>query len=132
MKTKSSLWKAGKAGIAAGALLLGTLTVPAVYGDGGHADVNINIPVPSVTIGAPDNYVYYPKYGAYYSSARHQYYYRDHNAWKWGAAPPGVDRNVILGSPSVKMDFHDSPAHHHDEIVRKYPKNWTPDHSDRR
>jgi hypothetical protein len=31
-----------------------------------------------------------------------------------------------MRSPSVKMDFHDSPANHHAEIVRQYPKNWKP------
>ena len=24
------------------------------------------------------------------------------------------------------MDFHDSPANHHAEIARQYPRNWAP------
>jgi hypothetical protein len=24
------------------------------------------------------------------------------------------------------MNFHDSPAQHHAEVVRQYPKNWKP------
>jgi hypothetical protein len=119
-----------KSGIALGALLVGTLAAPALYADGIHAD--INIPVPSVSVNVtPDNYVYYPKYGVYYSSHRRQYYYQDHGAWVWGARPPSVSGDVVLGSPAVKMDFHDSPDRHHDEIVRKYPRDWKGDH-DRR
>jgi hypothetical protein len=41
-------------------------------------------------------------------------------------APQGVSVDVLLASPSVKMDFHDSPAKHHTEMVQKYPKNWKP------
>jgi hypothetical protein len=33
---------------------------------------------------------------------------------------------VLLASPSVKMDFHDSPAQHHAAVVKQYPKNWKP------
>jgi hypothetical protein len=33
---------------------------------------------------------------------------------------------VLLASPSVKMDFHDSPAQHHAAVVKQYPKNWSP------
>ncbi|HEX3718673.1 MAG TPA: hypothetical protein VH595_11955 [Verrucomicrobiae bacterium] len=126
MKNKKSWLKVGKAGIVLGALIVGTLAGPAVYADGIHADITIGTPK---VVVAPDNYVYYPKYGAYYSAKRHQYYYQNHGAWVWGASPPGVRGDVVLGSPSVKMDFHDSPAHHHDDIVRKYPKDW---HGDRR
>jgi hypothetical protein len=24
------------------------------------------------------------------------------------------------------MDFHDSPAFHHAEMVKRYPRNWAP------
>jgi hypothetical protein len=24
------------------------------------------------------------------------------------------------------MDFHDSPARHHAEVVKQYPRNWAP------
>ena len=34
-------------------------------------------------------------------------------------------RSTCCGrSPSVKMDFHDSPANHHAAVVKQYPKNW--------
>jgi hypothetical protein len=47
-------------------------------------------------------------------------------AWVSQPAPRGVSVNVLLASPSVKMDFHDSPVQRHAAVVRKYPKNWTP------
>jgi len=37
---------------------------------------------------------------------------------------------VLLASPSVHMDFHDSPAKHHAEMIHKYPKNWKSSGSD--
>jgi hypothetical protein len=33
--------------------------------------------------------------------------------------------NVLLASPSVRMDFHDSPAQHHATVVKQYPKKWS-------
>jgi hypothetical protein len=73
-----------------------------------------------------DDYVYYPQYEVYYSGSRHQYMYRDGSAWIWRPEPPHVAVNVLFASPSVHMDFHDSPALHHDAIVRSYPHNWAP------
>jgi hypothetical protein len=77
-----------------------------------------------------DDYVYYPNYGIYYNSSRHQYAYMQGGAWILAPAPNGVSVAVLLTSPSVNMDFHDSPDKHHAEMVRKYPKNWAPHGSD--
>jgi hypothetical protein len=41
-------------------------------------------------------------------------------------SPPRVSVNVLLAAPSVRVDFHDSPAAHHAAIVQTYPKNWAP------
>lgn len=73
-----------------------------------------------------DDYVYYPNYEYYYSISRHQYAYREGNAWVSRPAPRGVSVNVLLASPSVKMSFHDSPAQHHATVAKQYPKNWKP------
>ncbi|HEX7577112.1 MAG TPA: hypothetical protein VF430_03645, partial [Verrucomicrobiae bacterium] len=70
--------------------------------------------------------VYYPDYEVYYSSSRHQYAYLEGGAWVSRPAPRGVSVNVLLRSPSVRMDFHDSPANHHAAVVKQYPKNWAP------
>jgi len=88
--------------------------------------VVINPPVHVVTppVVAQDDYIYYPTYGVYYNSRRHQYAYQDGNAWVSRPTFSGVAPEVLLASPSVKMDFHDSPEHHHAAMVQKYPKTW--------
>ena len=73
-----------------------------------------------------DDYVYYPGYEVYYSSSRHQYAYREGRAWVSRPAPRGVSVNVLLASPSVRMNFHDAPAQHHSAVVQQYPRNWKP------
>ena len=124
--------KISKIGFVLGAVLLVALTENAGYAGG----VNIGIDVtPSVVVVAPpvvvapvvvvqDDYVYYPSYGVYFNSRRHQYYYLRGDAWIWAPAPEGVTVDVLLASPSVHMDWHDSPANHHREMLQKYPKNW--------
>jgi hypothetical protein len=73
-----------------------------------------------------DDYVYYPDYECYYSVSRHQYAYRDGRNWVSRPMPRGVSVNVLMASPTVKMNFHDSPSQHHAEVVKQYPKNWRP------
>ncbi|MGD0745280.1 MAG: hypothetical protein ABSA45_09010 [Verrucomicrobiota bacterium] len=114
--------QASKAGFVLGAVLLVTLTGCVGYVDGPRAGVYVAPPVVEIQ----DDYVYYPNYEVYYSSSRRQYAYREGSAWVARPAPRGVSVNVLLASPSVKMDFHDSPANHHAAVVQKYPKNWTP------
>lgn len=79
---------------------------------------------PDATFAVEDDYIYYPSYGVYYSNNRHQYAYREHNVWVARPAPLGVSVNVLLASPSVRMNFHDSPANHHAAVVKQYPRNW--------
>ena len=112
--------KTGKAGFLLAAALLITLTGCVAYVD--------RPPQGSVYVAPPvvvveDDYVYYPDYEIYYSSSRHQYAYLEGRAWVSRPAPRGVSVNVLLRSPSVKMDFHDSPANHHAEVVRQHPGN---------
>jgi hypothetical protein len=137
---------AGQAGIALNAMLLLTLT-----GCGGAADSSgpvVQAPpppvmrtqspadaqappsaviqvAPSVEL-AQDDYVYYPDYGIYYSSGRHQYASLEGGAWVSEPAPRGVAVGVLQASTSVKMDFHDAPANHHAAIAKQYPKDWKP------
>jgi len=122
MNVKKLFLKTDKVGFMLGAVLLGTLTGCVGYVDGPRAGYYAE---PSVAV-VQDDYVYYPGYEVYYSSSRHQYAYREGRAWVSRPAPRGVSVNVLLASPSVRMDFHDSPAQHHAAIVRQYPKNWAP------
>ncbi len=127
MNTKL-FFNTGQAGFLLGAVLLVTLTGCVGYVDGPRAGVYVAPPV--VEVGGPvfvaqDDYVYYPGYDVYYSSYRHQYAYMDGGVWVSRPQPMGVSVNVLLASPSVRMDFHDSPANHHAAIARQYPRNWT-------
>jgi hypothetical protein len=122
MNNKEIFFKADKAGCVLGAVLLLTLTGCVAYVDGPRAGIQVE---PYVFV-AQDDYVYYPGYEVYYSSSRRQYAYLEGGAWVSRPAPRGVSVNVLLASPSVRMDFHDSPAHHHATMVQKYPRNWAP------
>jgi hypothetical protein len=130
MKNKTLLMKATKTSLCVGALIMASLAAPSVRAGDVHVGVNIAVPDVNVQIGAPDDYVYYPQYGAYYSPRHHRYYYQDHGAWVWRDTPPLVAPDVFLRSPSVKMDWHDAPDKHHAETVRRYPKSWTPRHDE--
>jgi len=137
IKTKLS-FKTDNAGIFCGVILLATLTDFSAHGDGLHVGVNIGVPAiivapPEVVVAPPavvvqDDYVFYPDYNVYYNSTRHQYAYMEGGAWVSRPAPFGVSANVLLASPSVHMDFHDSPANHHSEMIQKYPKGWSQSH----
>jgi len=74
----------------------------------------------------PDNYVYYPNYGVYYNGQRHLYHYLRGDTWVTQPAPEGVTVDALQASPSVNMEFHDSPALHHAEMQKRYPRNWKP------
>jgi len=78
------------------------------------------------TIVITDDYDYYPGYETYYSRNRHEYVYRDGNAWVRRPEPRGIAVNALLALPSVRLAFHDSPELHHNSVVRSYPKNWAP------
>ncbi|MDB6126385.1 MAG: hypothetical protein JWM35_281 [Verrucomicrobia bacterium] len=73
--------------------------------------------------GDSDDYVYYPGYETYYGRRTHRYYYRNGSSWV-GRSQPTVSANVLLTAPSVNVDFHDSPARHHTEVTKRYPRQW--------
>jgi hypothetical protein len=74
-----------------------------------------------------DDYDYYPGYEVYYARNRHEYVYRDGNNWVHSATYPRANAEVLLSSPSVRVDFRDSPERHHAEVVRRYPHDWRRD-----
>jgi hypothetical protein len=122
MNVRKLFFQANKVGLVLCAALLGTLTGCVGYVDGSRAGVYVAPPV----VVVQDDYVYYPAYQVYYSSSRHQYAYLEGRTWVSRPAPRGVSVDVLMVSPSVRMDFHDSPANHHAAVVKQYPKNWTP------
>ena len=122
MNIKKLFFKADKAGFVLGATLLVTLTGCVGYVSGPSAGIQVE----PYVFAVQDDYVYYPNYECYYSVSRHQYAYREGNAWVARPAPRGVSVDVLVASPSVRMDFHDSPSQHHATVVKQYPKNWKP------
>jgi hypothetical protein len=112
-----------------GAALLGTLTGCVGYVDEPHHGHGHAQPPPVYAergVVVQDDYVYYPGYQVYYSSNRRQYIYQDGRSWVSRPAPPRVSVDVLVASPSVRLDFHDSPSVHHAKVVQQYPKHWAP------
>jgi hypothetical protein len=121
--------KCSTIGFVLGAALLGVLTGCASHGHGPPHAGGYAQPAPVYVqsgVVVQDNYVYYPGYQVYYSSNRRQYVYQQGSAWVTRPAPPRVSVDVLFASPSVRLEFHDSPAVHHAAVVKQYPKHWAP------
>jgi len=127
MNEKRTFFKTSKLGLALFAAFLGTLTGCVGYVDRAQpGEVYEASPSVQTTFLVVDDYVYYPNYECYYSASRHQYAYRDGGRWISRPAPHGVSVRRLQASPSVRMEFHDSPAQHHEAVTKQYPKNWKP------
>jgi hypothetical protein len=134
MIDKKHFLKTNTVGFMLGAMLLATLAE--CVGSANGQGIGITVTPPVVVVAPPvavapavvveDDYVYYPDYAIYYNSRRHQYDYLENGAWVSAPAPNGVSAEVLLASPSVNMDWHDSPERHHAEMLQRYPKNWRP------
>jgi len=57
-----------------------------------------------------------PRLQVYYSSNLRQFTYLEGRSWVSRPAPPRVSVDVLFASPSVRLDFHDSPANHHASV----------------
>jgi hypothetical protein len=114
-----------KIGFVFGAALLGALTGCVESPQHGHVYAQAPAYAPGEVV-VRDDYIYYPSYQVYYSSNRRQYVYLDGRSWVTRPAPPRVSADVLFTSPSVRLDFHDSPSIHHATVVRQYPKHWAP------
>ncbi len=112
------------AGLAAGALLP-LILAGCVAGESARSPGYRNSGA-QATVVVQDDYDYYPGYEVYYSRNRHEYVYRDGNAWVRQPEPRGVAVNVLQASPSVRLDFHDAPERHHASVTQAYPKSWKP------
>lgn len=82
-----------------------------------------------VVVVEQDDYDYYPGYEVYYSRSRREYVYREGNSWVRRPQPQGVQLNVLVASPSVRLAVQGAPEQHHGVVAKKYPKNWK--HSDK-
>jgi hypothetical protein len=112
------------------AVLLGMFTGCVGYVEGPPHQSRVYVqPTPAYVqteIVVQDDYVYYPSYQVYYSANRHQYIYLEGSAWVTRPTPPRVSAQVLFSAPSVRLEFHDSPAVHHATVVQQYPKHWAP------
>jgi hypothetical protein len=126
MNYKKQFLKLNKAGTVSSAAFLVVLAGYAGSANGQGVEIRITPPaVVAAPVVVQDNYVYYPRYGIYYNRGRHQYAYMKGDTWINVPAPSDVSVEVLQASPSVDMDFHDSPARHHAATLRMYPRNWT-------
>ena len=121
--------KCSKIGFVLGAALLGALTGCLGHVDGprqarGYAPPPRAYMESGVVV--QEDYVYYPGYQVYYSGNTRQYVYLEGRSWVRRPSPPRVSVDVLFASPSVRLDFHDSPSMHHAAVVRQYPKHWAP------
>ena len=119
----------GKVGFVLCATLAGALSGCVGYVDGprgGGAYIDSPPAYGQSEVVVQPDYVYYPAYEVYYSSNTRQYVYRQGRSWVSRPEPPRVSANVLFTSPSVRLDFHDSPAIHHAAVVRQYPRHWAP------
>jgi hypothetical protein len=123
-----SKMKYSKTGLISGIALLGVITGCASYQDEPHHARRYAPPQTVYVESDPivqDDYIYYPSYQVYYSSTRRQYIYQEGRSWVARPAPR-VSVHELFASPSVTLNFHDSPANHHAMVVRQYPTNWAP------
>ena len=126
MKTRTFLFQSSVRCGGVGVALLTLLSGCVGYVEGPRARVVVDQPVVGVTYGVPDEYIYYPSYDVYYNNSRHEYAYLDGSRWVNRPQPYGISINVLQASPSVRMNFHDSPANHHAAVRQSYPRNWKP------
>jgi hypothetical protein len=106
--------------------LVGTSAGCVVEPVGGRAYVAAPVVV-AAPVGIEGGLIYYPDYEVYFDPGARAYWYARGGGWIRGPRPEGISVNVLLASPSVRMDFRDSPAYHHGEIVRRYPHGWRPE-----
>jgi hypothetical protein len=132
MKNKEQFVKTNRVAVILGSALVVALTMGVGTVKGQNVMIQATPPAIAPAAVVQDDYVYYPHYGVYYNHSRHQYYYMKNNAWVVAPAPEGVTADVLFASPSVHMDFHDSPSRHHTDMLKRYPRNWAPpgDHRD--
>lgn len=105
----------------AGAALVSVLTGCMDYADGPQRSYIQSGRVYHRAPRMTDNYVYYPDHQIYYSSQRRHYVYQDGNTWVTRSSPR-ISSQLLMTSPTVQLDFRDSPQAHHATVVRRYPK----------
>jgi hypothetical protein len=112
---------------ATGLLLIATLAGCSSSDTGYYRDRPIGYDSRTTVVYEEDDYDYYPGYEVYYARNRREYVYRDGNRWVRSATYPRANSQILFSSPSVRVEFRDSPERHHDTVVRRYPRDWRRD-----
>lgn len=77
-------------------------------------------------LGNSGNFIYYPRYEAYYHRSTQQFYYP--NGSKWLVQPTVLSNSVqdIRATPGVPFQLPGHPSAYHPQIKQAYPSTWTP------
>jgi hypothetical protein len=122
-----TLFTPRRIGLVIGATLLATLTGCVTEGSyhsrGYRSGAEVQV---QAGVVFEDDYDYYPGYETYYSRSRREFVYRDGRSWVRRSEPRGISVDLLLAAPSVRMEFRDAPERHHRQVVKTYPKRWTP------
>jgi hypothetical protein len=75
--------------------------------------------------GGTANFIYYPRYEAYYHPSTQMFYYL--NGSKWEVKPTVLSSTAkeIRATPSVPFEFPGHPSKYHEMVKQAYPPTWT-------
>jgi hypothetical protein len=77
-------------------------------------------------MGSSGNYIYYPRFEAYYHRPSKQFYYPNGKNWEVKPTVMSSTPREVFDSPSVPFQFPNHPSKYHEMVKRAYPADWTP------
>ena len=77
-------------------------------------------------MGSSGNYIYYPRFEAYYHRESRQFYYPNGKNWEVKPTVLSSTPREVFDSPSVPFQFPDHPSKYHHMVKHAYPVDWTP------
>ncbi|MBN8420439.1 MAG: hypothetical protein J0L73_16085 [Verrucomicrobia bacterium] len=79
----------------------------------------------AVRLGRTPNYIYYPRYEAYYHPATKMFHYPSGQKWETSPTVLSNSAEEVRASPSVPFVFPDHPSKYHGAVRQSYPHDWT-------
>jgi hypothetical protein len=77
-------------------------------------------------LGKSGNYIYYPRYEAYYHPSSNQFYYPNGKTWQVQPTVLSSSAREIRDTPGVPFQFTDHPSKYHEQVKQAFPSTWTP------
>ncbi|OYW75439.1 MAG: hypothetical protein B7Z37_13210 [Verrucomicrobia bacterium 12-59-8] len=77
-------------------------------------------------LGSSGNYIYYPRYEAYYHRPSKQFYYPSGKDWLVRPTVLSSTAQEILATSSVPFQLANYPSKYHAQIKQAFPASWTP------